>query len=174
MPESFDPVVLERRTRAHADELFLLLADPDIYCFIDEAPPASLDALRERFARAESGESPDGSERWLNWVILTSAGRVAGFVQATIQGGAEANVAYVVGTAFQGRGVAVQAVRKMLEILASDYGVALFTIVADRANTKSLRVAAKLGFCEVSQSTAIKRNVAVSDIMMQRSVDAPS
>ena len=46
-------LVLEPLTEAHADELWLPLADPRLYVHVPQDPPASLAALRERFALAE-------------------------------------------------------------------------------------------------------------------------
>ena len=43
---------LEPQTAAHAEEMFAVLSDPAIYAF-ENAPPRSIDWLRERFARLE-------------------------------------------------------------------------------------------------------------------------
>ncbi len=60
---------LEPQTAAHADEMFPLLADGEVYRYLDGAPPSSLDALRGRFERLETRRSPDSTELWLNWVV---------------------------------------------------------------------------------------------------------
>ena len=66
-------LTLEPLTVRHADEMFAVLGDPAIYEYENE-PPASLDALRRRYAALESRRSPDGSEGWLNWVIRLPSG----------------------------------------------------------------------------------------------------
>ena len=52
--------------------------------YIPGTPPASLAALRARYARLAQGRSDDGRERWLNWIIRLPSGRCVGFVQATL------------------------------------------------------------------------------------------
>ncbi len=78
-----EPVTLIPQTAAHAEEMFALLSDPALYEHEGE-PPASLEWLRERFARLETGRSADGSEQWLNWVMALPGDALAGYVQATV------------------------------------------------------------------------------------------
>lgn len=54
-------LALEPQVAAHADEMFVVLADPAIYEHENE-PPASVEWLRERYRRLESRRSPDGRE----------------------------------------------------------------------------------------------------------------
>jgi len=153
---------------AHAEELFPVLAEAVLYEFMDEEPPESIAALRQKLARSESRKSPDGSEHWLNWVVRDSSRRVAGCVQATVAENLETNVAYVIGSAFWGRGIATEAVAQMLHIVATDLRVRRFIIVSERANTRSIRLAERLGFVEVPPGQATKRAVAPTDILMQK------
>ena len=81
-------IVLEPQVAAHAAELFTVLDDPDLYGFVDDKGPASETALRERLARLESRQSPDGLEQWLNWVVRNATGAVTGYVQATVRANA--------------------------------------------------------------------------------------
>ncbi len=78
MLSPLDVRILPQRAE-HADEMFTLLQDPALYEHEGE-PPASLEWLRERFARLESGHSADGSEQWLNWVAQLSSGELIGYV----------------------------------------------------------------------------------------------
>ena len=65
-----------------------------IYIY-ENQPPASLDALTQRFQRLEARQSPDGSQQWLNWVLRQrSDGKLIGYVQATVQADGRALVAY--------------------------------------------------------------------------------
>src|SRR5438105_11650934 len=73
---------LEPQLPIHAEQMFEVLSDPAIYEYENE-PPASVDWLRARFARLESRQSPDGCEKWLNWVIRLPSSELAGYVQAT-------------------------------------------------------------------------------------------
>jgi RimJ/RimL family protein N-acetyltransferase len=100
----------------HADEMAEVLSDPALHGFIGGAP-YSPQALRTRYERLVAG-SPDPSVTWWNWVIrLREAKCLTGTVQATVIGaehGRKAEVAWVVGTAWQGRGIATEAARGLV------------------------------------------------------------
>lgn len=105
-------------TPLHADDAEAMagvLADPDLYVFTGGAPP-TVDELRARYERQTVGRSPDGRERWLNWVVRTASDRApVGYVQATVvHDGGLAEVAWVVGTPWQGRGYAGEAARAVV------------------------------------------------------------
>ncbi|MET9962840.1 GNAT family N-acetyltransferase [Streptomyces sp. NPDC006326] len=97
----------------HADELAVALADPALHVFTGGAPLPP-EALRARCARLAAG-SPDPSVVWGNWVLrLREDGRLVGTVQATVTPARDtAEVAWVVGTPWQGRGLAVEAARAL-------------------------------------------------------------
>lgn len=86
-----------------------LLADRALYAFTgNEASPTS-EELRTRYERQTSGRSADGTEAWHNWILRERAsGVAAGFVQATVVAGC-AELAWVVGTAYQRQGYASEA-----------------------------------------------------------------
>lgn len=159
-------VTLEPRTMAHAEELFPVLAEPALYEFIDEAPPESVAALRQKLARSESRRSPDGSEHWLNWVVRDESRNIAGYVQATVAANLETNLAYAIGSAFWGRGIASEAVAQMLQLVSAEHAVKQFFVVADRRNEKSIRLAKRLGLAEASPETALRKGVAATDILL--------
>ncbi|MGW9211739.1 GNAT family N-acetyltransferase [Embleya sp. NPDC055664] len=92
----------------HAEEMARVLGDPALHTFIG-GEPEDVDALRARYTRWAKG-SPDPGVVWLNRVIrLRSRGSLVGTVQATVGPGPVAEVAWVVGTAWQGRGIAKEA-----------------------------------------------------------------
>ena len=153
------------RHMAHAEELFPVLAEALLYEFIDEEPPESVEALRQKLARSESRKSPDGSEQWLNGVIRDGSQNVAGYVQATVAANFETNVAYAIGSAFWERGIASAAVAQMLEIVATDFGIRRFFIVAERENGRSIRLAERLGFSEAPSELAVRRGTSATDIL---------
>ncbi|MGW9194275.1 GNAT family N-acetyltransferase [Micromonospora chersina] len=101
---------------AHADEMAAVLADPQLHAFIGGAP-ADPQALRVRYARLVAG-SPDPAVDWFNWVIrLADEACLVGTVQATVSGPLgerTAEVAWVVGTPWQGRGIATEATRALV------------------------------------------------------------
>ena len=117
-----DRVVLEPLQVAHAAELAPVLDDAGLHTFIGGAPATEAE-LVERFRRQVTGWSPDRSERWLNWVVRRRAeDRVVGTVQATVtslDGALAAEVAWVVGTAYQGQGHAKDAASVMARWLRS-------------------------------------------------------
>lgn len=99
----------------HADEMVTVLADADLYTFIGGSPPTP-EALRATYERMIAG-SADPDVSWCNWVIqLRESGRLAGTVQATISTGGEcvAEIAWVVGTPWQGQGIATEAARALI------------------------------------------------------------
>jgi len=151
---------------AHAEELFAVLAEAALYEFIDEEPPQSVEALRQKLALSESRRSPDGSEHWLNWVVRDESRTVAGYVQATVAANLETNVAYAIGSAFWGRGIASEAVAQMLEIVATDFEVKRFFVVVERGNGRSVRLAERLGFSEASPELAEQRGVVATDMLL--------
>lgn len=119
---STDRMDLEPLRVGHAEEMAPLLDDPGLHAFIGGAP-ASLAELRDRYARMAVGRSPDGVQRWLNWVLrLRDTGRPVGTVQATVtesDGVRTAEVAWVVAAPYQRRGYATEAARVMVAWLRS-------------------------------------------------------
>lgn len=96
----------------HADEMAGVLADPALYAFTGGSPP-TLGELRTRYARLAAG-APGAGTVWGNWVLRMRAdGRLCGYVQVTIREGV-AEVAWVVGTPWQGRGLADEAARGLV------------------------------------------------------------
>jgi len=123
----------------HADEMAVVLSDPALYAFIGGAP-ATAEQLRSRYERMIAGPSSPG-ESWLNWVIrLRDEGCLTGYVQATVSADT-AEIAWVVGTPWQGRGIAREAASALVDWLP------VRTVVAHihPAHTASAAVAAAAG-----------------------------
>ena len=97
-----------------------VLSGAALYTFTGGAPPG-LDELRARYARQVARRSPDGREEWRNWVLrLEPAGQAVGYVQATItDAGQCAEIAWVIGLEWQGRGYATEAARALIAWLDS-------------------------------------------------------
>jgi [ribosomal protein S5]-alanine N-acetyltransferase len=142
-------LVLAPQLAAHAEAMFEVLSDPLIYEF-ENAPPRSLDWLRERFVKLETRRSGDGLEHWLNWVVCERGGGPIGYVQATVQADGRAYVAYELGSAHWGRGLGREAVAAMIEELAARYGVHTVQAIFKRANFRSRRLLEALGFAAPS------------------------
>ncbi|MFI2647787.1 GNAT family N-acetyltransferase [Micromonospora fulviviridis] len=92
------------------------MADPRLHTFVGGSP-ADPPAVRARYERLVAG-SPDPTVAWCNWVIqLRDEACLVGTVQATISGPADertAEIAWVVGTPWQGRGIASEAARGLV------------------------------------------------------------
>lgn len=96
-----------------------VLSAPSLYEFTGGEPPSAAQ-LTNHHARQIAGTSPDGSEEWINQVVvLEPDGRPIGYVQATIPSdGGPTEIAWVIGEPWQGRGHATAAARLLVELLA--------------------------------------------------------
>lgn len=165
-----DRLTLEPQVAAHAPEMFVVLSDPAIYEY-ENAPPQSLNGLRERFAELESRRSPNGHEQWLNWVIRLPDSRLIGYVQATVYPGGHAAIAYELGSAWWGRGLAREAVQAMLGELAERFGVRHVSAVLKQENQRSRRLLERLGFTMASPAEHARREVERDEHLMLRELE---
>jgi RimJ/RimL family protein N-acetyltransferase len=128
-----------------ADELFPVLSDEGLGRSTGALPPADVAALRERFERWAPGRSPGGEELWLNWVVRRRSDRSAiGHVQATVGDGA-GEVAWVIGTSFQGRGFATEAGTALTGWLRAVLGVPVIRCAVHPDHLASRAVAERIG-----------------------------
>jgi RimJ/RimL family protein N-acetyltransferase len=100
---------------ADAAEMAGVLAGEQLYEFTGGHPPTAGE-LRARYARQVAGRSADGRQEWRNWIIRRAAdGQAVGYVQATVTGGGQAaEVAWVIGLAWQGSGYAAEAAQALV------------------------------------------------------------
>jgi RimJ/RimL family protein N-acetyltransferase len=130
----------------HAGEMAEALSDPALHAFTGGAPDTP-EELRARYRRLVVG-SPDPAVRRLNWVLrLRDEACLTGTVQATVglsAGEPVAEVAWVLGTRWQGRGIAAEAVCGLI-IWLSQHGVRDFTAHIHPEHGASARVAAAAG-----------------------------
>jgi RimJ/RimL family protein N-acetyltransferase len=164
-------LTLEPQIAAHAEALFPVLCDPALYEY-ENGPPASLEALRERFARLESRRSPDGHEHWLNWVIRLPGVGLVGFVQATVHADGRAAIAYVLGSPYWGRGLARRAVQAMLAELGQSYPVKRYSASLKRPNLRSLRLLERLGFSPATPQECERIGIDADEVLMIRDMIA--
>jgi RimJ/RimL family protein N-acetyltransferase len=141
-PLTSQRLVLEPLTADHAAAMVAVLADPSLYEFTGGTPP-TLPELSERYARQAVGQSPDGAEKWLNWIVVHD-GVPIGYVQATVVG-TEAEIAWVVSPAQQGRGLATEAATAMVDWLTTTAGVTRLVAHVHPDHAASARVAERLG-----------------------------
>ncbi len=160
-------LTLEPQVAAHATAMFVVLSDPAIYAY-ENAPPASLEWLQERFHKLETRQSADGTEQWLNWVIRLPTSALIGYVQATVYPTGAAEIAYVLSSAYWGRGLARQAVEAMIGELVTHYNVQTLLATLKRANYPSLRLLERLGFTRASPAQHAAHGVEPDELLMQR------
>jgi len=129
-----------------------VLSDPALHTFIGGAPLSAAE-LRERYTRLVAG-SPDPRVRWCNWVLrLRDEGRLTGTVQATVTERAEgtvAEIAWVVGTPWQGRGLATEAARALVGLLRG-HGVRTVLARIHPAHHASAAVAGAAGLAPTGE-----------------------
>jgi RimJ/RimL family protein N-acetyltransferase len=137
--------------REHAEDLFTVLSDRTLYEYTGGAPPASVADLRDRYAGLESRHSPDRAELWLNWALSEAAtGTSVGWLQATVNA-RYADLAWLVGTPWQRRGYATEAVRALV-IWLRGAGVSVVRANVHPLHTASQRVAANAGLLRTSET----------------------
>lgn len=148
-------LVLEPLTVAHAEEMAPLLDDPALHAFTG-GRPARLGELRDRYARQARGRSPDGTERWLNWIVrLERTGEPVGAVQATVTasdhgGSSGAELAWVIAAAHQRCGYAREAAAGMARWLR-EQGVSVLAANIHPRHEASIQVARALGLAPTGE-----------------------
>ena len=142
---------------AHADEMVEVLSDPALHEFIG-GEPAPVTELRARYERLVGG-SPDPTVEWWNWVIrLRETGELVGTVQATVTDtGRRAEIAWVVGTRWQGRGIATEAARALVDLLlAQKVRTVIAHVHPDHAASAAVARAAGLGPTDQAQDGEVR------------------
>ena len=148
-----DRLTLEPLRAEHAAEMAPMLDDAALHRYIGGSP-ASPAELARRYRLQAAGRSPDGNQGWLNWVVRDRAsGAPVGTVQATLTGDAgrlQAEVAWVVGTAYHGRGYAAEAAAGMVAWLR-DRDVRRLVAHVHPEHRASRRVAERLGLAPTGE-----------------------
>ncbi len=127
-----------------ADEMVSVLNDQRLHEFTG-GRPLPLDQLRARYQRLAVGRSADGSQLWFNWIMRLGAGEAVGFIQATVTDhGRSAELAWVVGLRWQGRGFASEAATAVVNWLVGE-GICTVQACIHPEHHGSARVAARAG-----------------------------
>lgn len=111
-----------------AAEMAVVLSEPALYGFTGGEPP-DVATLRDRYARLVVGRSSEGYQTWHNWIVRIAAdGSAIGTVQATVAAAEPmAEIAWVIGVPWQGRGYASEAATALMAWLQAG-GIA--TVIA--------------------------------------------
>jgi RimJ/RimL family protein N-acetyltransferase len=143
---STERLLLTPLTSDDADPMVDVLSDPGLHTFIG-GEPETLDELRERYRRLMAGPSKV-NELWLNWIVRQRADhQPIGTVQATLVDdgdGWTADVAWVIGVAWQRRGFATEAARVLVDWLRQQ-GVVRFVANIHPDHRASELVAGRAG-----------------------------
>lgn len=141
-------LILEPLKKDHASKLFEVLKDPKIYVYIPEDPPASEEALANKFDVLSEGAPFHLDELWLNYAVYDSEiSQYIGTLQATIfMNDKKAFVAYVLNSNYWGKGYATQALMLMINKLIKEYEIIEFEASIDTRNSKSIELVKRLGF----------------------------
>ncbi len=145
-------VVLEPLREEHAEEMALVLGDPRLYEYTG-GQPMSAHELLSLYQRQIAGPSDERGEQWLNWIVRRVDDDVAiGFVQATVSGEAqgEADIAWVIGMPWQGRGYATEAGLAMVQLLKAS-GVTKLNAHIHPRHRASAKVAKRLGLTATTE-----------------------
>lgn len=153
-----------------ADALFASLQDPALYEYIDDSAPTDVVAYRTRCKKLEHTYSPDGKERWLNWAVEFE-GQIVGYVQATVYDFATdqsraAEFAFAIHSSVWGKSVAFEACTQMLVMLRAQFHISELWLTILKTNSRSIRLAQRLGLNEVASSRYPYTNYAEGDVVM--------
>jgi RimJ/RimL family protein N-acetyltransferase len=150
-------------TEEHAAGLVDAIADPSVRAFVINEP-STLEAMRERIAFVAAGP-PDSrpGEVWLDYTFVQD-GRPIGRIEATVQNGI-AEIAYVIGPAYGGRGLATEAVAWLIDHLRTRWpGNDIYACIAE-GNTRSRRLVERLGFALTSPNGVPLRSFDEGDVV---------
>jgi RimJ/RimL family protein N-acetyltransferase len=149
-------LTLEPLRVAHAAEMAEILDDEALHAFTGGSPRTRA-GLGKRYEQLVAGQSPDGQEGWLNWVVRRhDTGDAIGYVQATVERSGEdksADLAWVIGTAHQHRGFASESAREVAVWLQRQ-GVLKLTAHIHPAHRASLGVAGAVGLVDTGELDA--------------------
>lgn len=140
-------LLLDPMTVDAAEEMVSVLSDPELYKYTGGQAP-TLEQLREKYTAQVAGQSADGTQWWLNWVVRWQhSEEPAGYVQATVEdhhATRVAEIAWVVSVAHQRQGVATEASAAIIGWLGSR-GVHLVVAHIQPYHDASAVVARRLG-----------------------------
>ena len=150
----------EPLTAIHADELFSVLTTPSVLAFIDptgELP--TLEELRAEYAARASGpvNVVTPTEKWFNMAIHLKAdsSKAIGRLEAT-RYGEWGEVAYLLGEAWWGRGLAFEAMLWWHDYLETVVPGTQWWATVHPANQRSIRLLARLNYEEIDSSKRAK------------------
>lgn len=145
---------IEPLQAAHAPLVLQPLQDLRLYNHIPQTPP-SAEALQRRYDFLSKGASPDGREKWLNWVAFgLHTDAAIGTFQATLPRGAPGSIAYMVFTPFWRQGYAAEMATRVIDHLFAVHQPPSLYAEIDTRNTASIALVQSLGLARVATTIA--------------------
>ncbi|MPZ47709.1 MAG: GNAT family N-acetyltransferase [Dehalococcoidia bacterium] len=109
---------LDSLTPEDAEAMHPVLDDQRLHEY-SGGQPLALEELRTWYQFLARGLSPDGQEVWLNWIVRLD-GEAIGYLQAGVDEMLIAQVAWVIGVAWQGNGYGSESAAAMVEWLLAN------------------------------------------------------
>lgn len=160
---SFEP--LEER---HALELYEPFLAEQIYRFIPERAPKSMESATRQFHALSAGSPLDSNEVWHNWAIRDSgSASYVGTLQATIFTDGSLWIGYKMAPAYWNNGFATMSVKWLVAELAGRYPGLPVHASVDTRNRASIRVLEKAGFGFIRREPAEIHGMASEDCIYQ-------
>ncbi len=145
-------LIYEPLEERHAALLFSGFQETEMYRFLPEDPPKSIETLGENYRSRSRGSSPDGKETWLNWAVrLRVKNKYVGRLEATIHPDHSAEIAYLIFPGYQRQGFATEGCKHLIKILWKDFSVRRIRAEMDTRNSPSFRLAESLGFKRIAE-----------------------
>ena len=164
----------EALTEQHADELFEAFLPPQIYDFLPELPPRSLESMREEYREFSSGAPAGSGEIWLNRAVRDTSTQCAiGKLQATVFSDGLLWIGYKFTPVTAGRGLGTEAVQWLVAVLSARLPNKPVLAAVDTRNTASVRVLQKAGFNLLRREPADIRGCPSEDYVFQSVKLAP-
>ncbi len=149
--ETSERLVYEPLRQDHAFELINALTDPRVYRYIEGPYPSTYELLTDQFAFMTAGPPEHKRhERWWNFVVrLGPFGQPIGRLEATLVDD-WAEVAYLFGPEYWGRGYATEALAWLHGQLWADHTALHWWASVCPGNDRSVRTLTRAGYEEVT------------------------
>lgn len=139
-------LILEPILPKHSEILFDSLQSDELYTYIPQNPPKSVNSLKDKYTKWSKRQSSDNEEIWINYAIYHKLKNIyVGTVQATIQSN-DTYIAYEVFPNYWKNGIAKEACNALIHFLFSNYSSKIIKAHVDTRNKASIGLLNSLGF----------------------------
>jgi len=134
----------------HSEVVFTPLQDAAIYTYLPKDPPTA-EALQRRYDFLAKGRSPDGTERWLNWIaFLRGSMTPVGTFQVTLPRSAPGSFGYVVFPPVWRQGYAREMATCVITHVFRTHGTPSLYAEIDTRNIGSIGLVESLGLTRIA------------------------